>query len=503
MEYSERQRNKQASITMSGNIVNFNAVNDGTPQVSILASASAKRMQERRRQSRLLKNTKGMGVGKKYPGVGTHHRNTKHTWLYSELAELSAAYMEHHSTMPCWAIADMLYYSFGEQVKYNQAKLAQQAIEQKEAEENDDQPICQLQEPRIHMPTIQAIQAKLTDCISLQHNETFTASIPTQMHQEVWNHLILAQKHREMLKEQASKIKIKQEPEEEQPEAMKPKITKTMRKLRSHDFLYNTDAEFEATLPPAKRRKVMFDDEDEDENLAQQTQQQIKQEEQEQEQEQQQQHPETMHKEEYDTDIKEIMSLLEDCEKMQNQERFIIQKLTENILQKSSRIGVLVSNIKDTHAEIELCREAINCSIEQIKSVINPASASASITRFNPRHYQCRECLQMFDPQSPGYYLIGPNPQTADIFYLCRECTMTPAPEDPGQDPDQEQTQNQTQNQNHDDDCCGGDCDCWSEDDDDDAHGNYYGEYELDYDSSGWDDQPPRGGYYDHAEECS
>ena len=108
-----------ATMTTNNTANNANA-NDGTPQVSILASASAKRMQEKRRQSRILKSAKGMGVGKKYPSVGTHHRNTKHTWLFSELAELSAAYKEHREIMPCWAIADMLYYSFGEQVKYNQ-----------------------------------------------------------------------------------------------------------------------------------------------------------------------------------------------------------------------------------------------------------------------------------------------------------------------------------------------------------------------------------------------
>ena len=121
---------------MSGNIVSFKAaananLNDGTPQVSILASASAKRMQETRRQSRLLKSAKGMGVGKKYPGVGTHHRNTKHVWLFSELAEVSAAYKEHHKTMPCWKVANMLHYSFSEQLKHNhqrQANVAQQAI---------------------------------------------------------------------------------------------------------------------------------------------------------------------------------------------------------------------------------------------------------------------------------------------------------------------------------------------------------------------------------------
>ena len=167
---SKQANNKQAS--MSGTTMNFNAnnnnanANDGAPQVSILASASTKRMQERRRQSQLLKSTKGMGVGKKYPSIGTHHRNTKHVWLYSELAEVSAAYKEHHTTLPCWKIADMLYYSFTQQVEYNNKKQDQ--------DQDQDQPIAQLREQRIHLPSIQAIQIKLMDCISLQHNnDTF------------------------------------------------------------------------------------------------------------------------------------------------------------------------------------------------------------------------------------------------------------------------------------------------------------------------------------------
>jgi hypothetical protein len=55
---------------MSGNNATIATIaNDGAPQVSILANASTKRCQERNRQSRLLKNSKGMGVGKKYPGI--------------------------------------------------------------------------------------------------------------------------------------------------------------------------------------------------------------------------------------------------------------------------------------------------------------------------------------------------------------------------------------------------------------------------------------------------
>ena len=439
---------------MSGtmNAINVNAnANDGKPKVSILASASEKRMQERRRQSRLLKNAKGMGVGKKYPGVGTHRRNTKHTWLYSELAELSAAYKEHHAFMPCWAIADMLYYSFSQQVQYNQAKIEQQ----QQAAENDDQPTYQLQEPRLHVPSIQAIQAKLMDCISLQHNETFGYSIPSQMHQEVWDHLILAEKHREILKQQQNQKSIKQEELEQQEPATPAATDKSTRKLLRHDFLFNTDADFEATLPPAKRRKVVFDNDEETQQQQQQPQPQVKQEQQEhhvapQQQQQQQQHQQQQ-QQQHQQEIDEIMSLLEDSHLSHQHERQIIQKLVADIRRQNHRIGVLVANVKDAHEEIEECRENIQRKMEQIESIVNPMT-----------------------PQPPA----APEPQ----------------PQTP-----------QTQPNEEDEDCCGGDCDCWSDDDDDHhhhhAHGSYYGEYELDYDSSGWDE--PQCGGYDHAEECS
>jgi hypothetical protein len=184
---------------MSGNIVNFfNAsantpnTNDGAPQVSILAAANTR--------ANLQKKKRGQShSGKKYPGVGTHHRNTKHMWLFSELAEVSGAYKEHHTTMPCWRIAEMLHYSFSQQIQYNQTKHAQQqAI--------DEEAIAQQQEPRVHLPTIQAIQSKLLDCIMLQHSDTTFgyAAQPSQMHKQVWGHLELAEKHRDMLKKQQS-----------------------------------------------------------------------------------------------------------------------------------------------------------------------------------------------------------------------------------------------------------------------------------------------------------
>jgi len=483
---------------MSGNIVNFN---DGTPQVSILASASAKRMQERRRQSRLFKSAKGMGVGKKYPGVGTHHRNTKHVWLFSELAEVSAAYKEHHTTMPCWKIADMLYYSFGEQLKHNNDH--QQANIAEVDQQDQDQPIAQLREPRIHLPSIEAIQAKLMDCITLQHKDTFGyTSQPTQMHTQVWAHLELAKKHHTMLKEMAAlpvpvSVSVSVQIKEEQEQDMKLNPLASTWNVHAREFLFETDTEYEATLPPAKRRKVEFVEEEEVQQ--QQQQQQIKQE---QEEQLDYESPEVIAAQVIAFDLnclaadasanananatEEFMSLV-------GGEHALIQKLVANIRQHNDRVGSLVSSVKDSHAEIEQHHQAITRSMEQIESIVattaaaTTAASTTTTAAFDPNHYQCRECTEMFNPLVPGYWLIGPNRETGDTFYLCSKCTSfmeatTPRADAPTSDNDDDQC----------DDCCGdGDCDCW--DDDVDI---------IDYDSDGLDNQPKQGDY-DHSEECS
>jgi hypothetical protein len=456
---------------MSGKIVNFNAAantNDGTPQVSILASASAKRMQERRRQSRLFKSAKGMGVGKKYPGVGTHHRNTKHVWLFSELAEVSAAYKEHHTTMPCWKIADMLYYSFGEQLKHNNQAIA---IAIANDNDDDDQPIAQLREPRIHLPSIQAIQAKLLDCITLQYNDTFGyASQPTQMHKQVWEHLELAKKHHTMLKEMAAvpvSVPVQIKEEQEQDKQLNPLAP--VWNVHPTSF-YTPDAEFEAAEPPTKRRKVEFA---EDEEVQQQEQQ-----------------PQA--KADFDAGIAELVSLMGEVDDARRQEYALIQGLVSQIREHNDQIGSLVSNIKDSHTEIEQHRQAIAHKMQQIETIIAPiqtttttatattAATTAPPAAFDPNHYQCRECTEMFNPLVPGYWLIGPNRETGDTFYLCSECTSF-----------MEATTTTPRASNDDDHCdgCGSDCDCDCWDD-------------VDYDSDGLDDQPKQGDY-DHSEECS
>ena len=414
---------------MSGTTMIFNAnantnntanADDGAPQVSILASASAKRMQERRRQFRLSKNAKGMGAGKKYPGVGTHHRNTKHVWLFSELAEVSAAYKEHHTTMPLWAIADMLYYSFSQQVQYNQKQQQQQ-----QAAENDDQPIYQHQEPRVHVPNIKAIQAKLMDCDSLQHKDMLGySSVPTQIHKQVWEHLELAKKHREMLKQQpqvqVAAVKQEQQDEQEQPQQpQQPPITKSTRKVLRHDFLYNTDAEFEATLPPAKRRKVVFEDEDENEESAPQQQQQIKQEE---------DPVATMSKAQIDAGIAELASLIGEVDDGRRQEYAMIQRLVIQIRDHNDQIEQLLGSMQCAQTDIEQHRQAIAHKMQQIESIIIPVplptpASTAPAPAPAPATMVCNKCTKIIEGELGGFsvhYADSSHPQHGTIE--CDEC---------------------------------------------------------------------------------
>ena len=481
---------------MSGNyatIANTTAnLNDGTPQVSILANASVKRMQERRRQSRLFNNAKGMGVGKKYPSIGTHHRNTKHVWLFSELAEVSAAYKEHHTTMPCWKITDMLYYSFSQQVEYNQAKVVQQS-----KVDDDDQPICQLQEPRIHLPSIQAIQTKLVDCITLQHNNDSWgyASQPTQMHKQVWDHLELAEKHRNMLKQSSAK---QQDQYQDQYQDQKPASSSSTRKLLRHDFLFGTDAEFEATLPPAKRRKVVFDDEDEESAPLQR--QQIKQE----QEEQPDESPDiialdlrcppittttpttttptttpTMSKADIDAGITELMSLLGYSDHVRRQEHALVQQLVAQIREHNEHIGSLVSNIKDSHAEIEHHRQAISHKMQQIETIILPVPLPTPAATT----HVCNKCTETIAPGVGGFsvhYADSSHPEHGT--YKCDECMpLSPASRKFLEDKNAEYEAAAAPEEE-----------------------SYYS-YSSDNWDDNWDDQTPctQGNYYDHGEECS
>ena len=396
--------NKRNYASMSGNNATIATItNDGAPQVSILANASMKRCQERNRQSRLLKNSKGMGVGKKYPSVGTHHRSTKHVWQLSELAELSAAYKAHHTTMPCWNIANMLYYSFGEQLRHDQ-----------DQDQDQDQATF-----RTHLPTIQAIQAKLMDCISLQHADTFGyASRPTQAHKQVWEHLELAEKHRDMLAKMTAAVSEPMQHHEqlqEQDEMQTSHAVAPVWNIHPTSF-YTPDAEIEAAEPPTKRRKTeTTTEEQQDESPAVSAPTAAP----------------TMSKADFDTGIEELSSLLEDVDQARRTEKANIQNLVHQIREHNTQIGELLGSMQDAQAEIFQHRRAITHIMEQIESIISPVplpTPSAAGSAAPTTTPVCAKCTKTIEGELGGFSVHYADPSQPQGTYECYECApMSPS----------------------------------------------------------------------------
>ena len=444
--------------------------NSGLPQVSVLTLKKQKEIFKKRREALIA------GKGKSYPGVGTHRRSTanKHTWTYGELAELSATFMMHYNLKPLWKIAQEIHASFALQLQH------QQALDAAAAADPQEEQVAQLREPRTHLPTVTAIELKLVDCTSLHYNDAHNyISKPSQMHHEVWSHLLRAQKHRTMIR---SMTATKQEPQEPEREIWN---------VHASEFMYDSVAEYEAAFPPAKRRKLNPDidikDEDDqivvgeiemEDNTASNT------------------NDDGMNMVEICEALDEIADQINEREHNRRSTYIAVNASLTQIQVHEQQVAHLLTTLHTTTAEIETHRRAITREMERIRAIVDPAPPAYSAPApavFDPNHYQCRECAQMFNPLVLGYWLIGPNHETGDTFYLCRECTtfmdntpQTPrAPATPTRRIDEEEgDQDQDQHQG----CGGGDCDCWDDDSD--------GEWE-DY------EEESQNGGYDHGEECS
>ena len=435
---------------MSGN--NATIANDGAPQVSILADASMKRCQERRRQSRILKNSKGMGVGKKYPSIGTHHRNTKHVWQLSELAEVSAAYKAHHATMPCWNIANMLYYSFDEQLRHVQE---QDMHDQAQAT------------TRTCLPTIQAIQAKLMDCNALQYADTFGYAFrPTQTHKQVWEHLELSEKHRELLKGNAAAavpIQLQQQDDNKQ------KSIAPVWNVHPTSF-YTPHAEIQAAEPPTKRRKIETTMEDDEQQQQQQQQQQ--------------------QRDESSIVIEELSSLLEDMDQVRRREKAILQKFVDQIREHNTQIEQLRGGMQCAKAEIDQHRQAITRIIEQIAFFpceSMGATMTMTMTTTTPTSTpsttpMCAKCTRKIEGGLGGFSVCYADPSEPQGTYECDDCApMSPSARAYYEDREAEDAAEYAEMMTAD----GGDSDNWEENQAYSGYGSH-------------------GGYgYDHSEECS
>jgi hypothetical protein len=468
----------QTRVTFAAGVADANS---GLPQVSVLTFKKQKDILKKRREALLA------GKGRSYPAIGTHRRSiTKHTWTYGELAELTATFMTHYNLKPLWKIAEEIHASFVVQLTHQQALDAAAALATADPQEEQ---VAQLREPRTHLPTVTAIELKLMDCVSLHFNDTHNyISKPSQIHAEVWSHLLRAQKHRTMIRSMTTaKPEQQQQPTEDQAE------DREIWNVHASEFMYETVAEYEAAFPPAKRRK--FNPEDADATDAAETT------------------TVTGEIEMGDGDdtasnggtlvMTEICDALDEIadqidEREQNRQRTFtaVNASLAQIQCREQQIAQLLTALRDATTEIETHRQEIASEMERIRAIVDPAppTYSAPVTttptsaaanshvdpndQFDPDHYECRECSQMFDPLVPGYWLIGPNRETGDTFYLCHECTrfmedtqQTPAtpraPATPTQRIDEEE------------------------------------DYSYDSEDYQDDEDEPRQGDYDHSDECS
>jgi hypothetical protein len=463
-------------VTFAATAATTATATTGLPQVSVLTFKKQKDLAKKRREALLA------GKGKSYRGIGTHRRSTtKHTWTYGELAELSAVFMEHCERKPIWKMTEEIRASFAAQLRIKKDQAAASVVVPA-----DEEQVAELREPRTHLPTVAAIENKLMDCASLKIRDI---SKPSLMHCEVWTHLLRAQKHRTMIRDMTTNANQQQQDQQQQQHAdEQANEEREIWNVHASEFMYDTVAEYETAFPPAKRRKLDFSSE------------------------------EVVVGEIDMSDVlealEEIAAEVETREQARQQQNAAISLSMAIIRQNQQDIEILLEYMGDTQSGMELCQRRINAEMAKIDAIVQsnsstasapastpasapastPASATATTTaqvgpltltansQFDPNDYRCRECKEMFDPRNGGYWLIGPNHETGDTFYLCHKCTQFMDTEEMQQTPQTPRTPAQRIDEEEEEE--GGD-----------GEGEDY-TYNSE-DSMNNDDE------YDHGEECS
>ena len=196
---------------------------------------------------------------------------SRHVWTRGELTDLCSAFILNYKEKTLAEIAQETHTRFTEYIK-NQDH--QQAIDS----DSDDELICEAVEYREGVPSVNAIELKLIDCVSLCYQvSSESCSKASKMHTEIWQHIMCAQKHREIIRAMknaaatsatsATTIKSEQQDEPRTPTTPKNsssstasleapgapvKAKKTATPPPRRKYLLESEEE----LPAAKRRKL-------------------------------------------------------------------------------------------------------------------------------------------------------------------------------------------------------------------------------------------------------
>ena len=413
---------------------------------------------------------------------------SRHVWTQGELTDVCSAFILNYKEKSLAEIAKETHTRFTEYIKTQDHRRHHhhQAID------SDDEPICEAVEYREGVPSISAIELKLIDCVSLcyQVSSSESCSKASKMHTEIWQHIMCAQKHREIIRAMknaaatstTTSVKSEQQDEPRTPTTPKNSCNSSTASLEAPGAPVKAKKtatpprrkyllESEEELPPAKRRKLNPEFEAVAPKPAQQQQR--------------------LSMSDICCALDEIADRMEEHGKCEKQYSHSVAQSIAVIRQNQSDIALLMGYVQDTHTGIQKAYERIEAELAKLETMtVVPATATTTATKpkFDPNNYQCHECLQTFDPSIRGYWLIGApcrNPNTTeaqehehdddedDMFYLCRECTRF----------------ENEHNDNHND---MGDMAFGVMED-----GEYdYDQYEDQYERA-------RRGDYDHSEECS
>ena len=313
------------------------SANDGFPQVSILTIRKQKELAKKRREALIS--------GKGYRAVGSHRRNAaRHTWVQSELLELCTTFMRDYGTKPIWRIAQEIHASFATElnhIQHHQYRCAYVAAHcEKDVQEVEEEE-CEQRETRTHLPTVAAIELKLMDCVSLHFDDKRNyISKPSQMHRDIWSHLMLSQKHRAMIREMSAAAQPEIKQEVQQPEPQDREIWN----VHGSEFVY----ESEDVFPPAKRRKLNPDEEDDERDSA-------------------------VCMDEISDALDEIASQIDEREHNRRCTQIAVSDCLAEIEAHDQHIVQLLRYLRSTASEIDMHRHAIAVKVTEIRAIVDPA----------------------------------------------------------------------------------------------------------------------------------
>ena len=370
---------------------------------------------------------------------------SRHVWGQGELIDVCRAFILNYKEKSLAEIAKEIHTRFTEYIKTQD--------HHRQAIDSDDELICEAVEYREGVPSVSAIELKLIDCVSLCYQvSSESCSKASKMHTEIWQHIMCAQKHREIIRAMKNAVAtsatsattMKSEQQQDEPTTPKNSSSSSTASLEAPGAPVKAKKtatpprrkyllESEEELPPAKRRKL--NPEFEAATTATAAPEPA-----------QQQQQQRLSMSDICCALDEIADRMEEHGQCEKQYSHSVAQSIAVIRQNQSDIALLMGYVQDTHTGIQKAHERIEAELAKLETMtVVPATATATATttkpKFDPNNYQCDECLQTFDPSIRGYWLIGApcrnpdananttHPQQQheddedDMFYLCRECT--------------------------------------------------------------------------------